>query len=282
MQQSIQRMAGQIQSMQGEVRQLAQMAQQLEQQNMAHFQQMQSMAGTNRHLNEIGGNEQASGMMLHQIAEVCMHMNMHLQNISQQLSGGAQGGMKQGGMQSGMQQNLQQGGLKSGMQQGGMQGGQLGGQALYQTPTYGGQQGMGNQGMSNQGQGMQSGGMTSMTGGNQQNQAPEGPVATDTTHMDRRTVPGVESVYSMSSSQVPSNALIGSGVTDSNNAYAQGGGQSANMSTQTQGGAGSQMSGSTMSAQQPFPGSEADLKHNHNEYREDPKYTKYPFDRLTT
>ena len=224
MQQSIQRMAGQIQSMQGEVRQLAQMAQQLSQQNLAHFQQMQSMAGTNRHLNEISGNEQASGMMLHRIAEVCMHMNMHLQNISQQLSGG--------GMQSGMQQ---------GMQQGGMQGGTFGGQALYQAPTYGGQQGMNNQGMGNQGQGMQSGGgMTNMSGGAQQGQAPEGPVSADTTHMDRRTVPGMESVHSISSTQVPSNALIGSGVTDNTDMYAQGGGQSggqgANMGTQPQGG----------------------------------------------
>ena len=67
----------------------------------------------------------------------------------------------------------------------------------------------------------------------------------------------------------------------------QQGGMSAQMnagggSMSGQGGAGSQMSSTSMSAQQPFPGSEADLKHNHNEYREDPKYSKYPFDRLTT
>ena len=70
-----------------------------------------------------------------------------------------------------------------------------------------------------------------------------------------------------------------------------GGQQGSMMSSQNTGGqqqqgagakSGSQMSGSTMSAQQPFPGSEEDLKHNTNEYREDPNYSKYPFNRFTT
>lgn len=189
MQQSIQRMAGQVQSMQQEVRELTQLAQQLSQQNMNHYQQFQGMnVQNNPTMYQLMNNEQQSAMLLQKITEVCSEMNTHMKTIAQQLTSTS--------------------GTNNGYQTGN----------TYQNQS-------------------------SSAG----TRAPEGPIATDTTHMSRFTVPGRDtSMYG--GQQYGSNTLQGTSGTSVGANYSTndgsasmrsgGGSQGAQMgmsATQTQG-----------------------------------------------
>jgi hypothetical protein len=160
MQQSIQRMAGQILSMGQEVSQLSQLATQLAQLHSNHFQQMQSQLNSSNMrggaLYELAGNEQATAHLLQTIAEVCSEMNHHLRTISQQLG------------QAGANQQL--GGGHHGFSQGAnMQANGTGGASYGMAQDSSVQSGMSGQG---------------------QKPALEGPIYTDTTHYSRDDYPG--------------------------------------------------------------------------------------------
>jgi len=239
MQQSIQRMAGQVQMMQQEVAQLTQLAQQLATQNYMHYQQMAGAAANNRSLFVMAGHEEASGMLLQRIGDLCMEMNSHLRTICQQLGTQGQGAQTQ--------------------------------------PIGGGAQ---------------------MNAGGGQT-APEGPIATATTHIQRAGVPGMDQMRTRLSSDVnTSNQLPGSldgtitSQTSPSNAPQMGAsGQQMGASGQQMGASGQQMgaSGQQMGASGQQMGASGqqqspmdDLKNNVNEYREEPHAQNFPYNRYTT
>jgi hypothetical protein len=219
MQQSIQRMISQVQDLQQEVSQLAQLAQQLALQKMNQSQQMQNSLNMNDTMYyQVAHQEQSAGRLLQEIANVCHEMNSHIQSISQQLqSRGMIGGTPQ------TQGNMQH--------QQGQQDGMMSSQGVQSQRT---------SFLVNQGLGMQ--------GGGQQSKAPEGPVATDTTHIQKPQAPGWEHARTSKQPEASmSENAQGGAITSGVN---QGAAMSAGASSSVMGSIGGQASGSAMSVNQ--------------------------------